>query len=74
MELFARFKKDLSLPNGEILFRKDDGTKGTRYLVLSSNNTEVYVATSPNNFKTNQASRFHVGEMDEVLFLVKEYE
>lgn len=73
MEVFARFKKDLLLPNGEILFRKDNGAKGTRYLVLSENETEIYVATYPNNFRTNQASCFHRDTMDKVLILVEEY-
>ena len=72
-EVFARFKKELKSSNGNYVFKVDDGTKNTRYLVLTENESEVYIAIYPNNFKTNSAGRFYKDTMDEVLTLVEEY-
>lgn len=74
MGLFARFKKDLAFEhNGEVIFKKDDGTKDTRYYVYTEKEKEIWVAIHPNNLKTNQIGTFHKDTMDEVLFLVEEW-
>lgn len=71
-EIFARFKKELKAVDGDLVFKADDGTKKTRYLVLIENEDEIYVAIHPNDFKTKAVGRFPKKDMDEVLFLVEE--
>lgn len=57
MNCYARFKEDLIF-EGEILYKKNNNGKKTRYAVVDEDEKSYYIAHTPNDTDCNKVIRF----------------
>ena len=71
MEVYARFSREIS-ENGKVLFKKDDGSKKTRYCVVNQDSEKYYIAEKANDTECVNCCTFSKSSEGNMFKLVTE--